>query len=313
MNMKVLIDNYINYQNGKLKISTMKSKISTINSLILDDFKEMDSNYISTMDLQKWKDKLEANNNIKAVTKNVAISVFKNILLYANKIDELDTKNYNKLLFILEPIKKEEIVDEEEEELNNFITKQQFDELIKIMNKKNIQSKKLYIFITKVLFYTGMRKSELRGLKVNKINLQEKTISIISQKLNSNVSKENVTLKSKNSKRNILIDDNLVSLISNYIIDNKLNGNDYLIPDVLSSYASFLSTCAKKIGVDKLTPHGLRHSHCSYLIQLYMDNNIIPDFGTIARRLGHNVENTMNVYYHMYPQQQQKLIDLLNK
>ena len=60
--------------------------------------------------------------------------------------------------------------------------------------------------------------------------------------------------------------------------------------------------------VKKIRIHDFRHSHASLLA-----NNGI-NIQEIARRLGHtNIEITWNIYSHLYPQQEEKAVEILNK
>ncbi|MCL2821480.1 MAG: tyrosine-type recombinase/integrase, partial [Oscillospiraceae bacterium] len=54
--------------------------------------------------------------------------------------------------------------------------------------------------------------------------------------------------------------------------------------------------------------HGFRHSHVSLLA------NEGINIQEIARRLGHaKVEETWNTYSHLYPREEEKAVDILNK
>ncbi|MGN1337381.1 MAG: tyrosine-type recombinase/integrase [Candidatus Coprovivens sp.] len=315
MTIRELAREYFKFESQRIKKATIKSKISLINKNFI---KLIDCN-INIKDIQisyltEYKDKLNLDDNISIKTKNSVLSIVKNIFKFGVYINEIDNAKYNQIEYVLQPLKNEEEVDDYEfdEDKNNFITYSQYTDLLLEFKYSRLHNAKLYSFITQVLFHTGLRKSELRGLKIKNIDIENKQLNIVSQKQSNSISRSDTTLKSKNSKRIVMLDDVITETIKTWIIKNKLKDNDYIISDCLNNYAIALNSCAKKIGVDRLTPHGLRHSHCSYLIQLYLDNNLVPDFGAIAKRLGHSVENTMNVYYHMYPQQQKNLIILLN-
>ena len=63
--------------------------------------------------------------------------------------------------------------------------------------------------------------------------------------------------------------------------------------------------------VKQIRIHDFRHSHVSLLINKYLENNLTIDFLTIAKRMGHSVNETMETYAHMYPSAQKNIIDLL--
>lgn len=73
------------------------------------------------------------------------------------------------------------------------------------------------------------------------------------------------------------------------------------VNDVLSRHCS-------NVNIPIISIHGLRHTHASLLA-----NNGI-NIQEIARRLGHaNIEMTWNIYSHLYPREEEKAVEILNK
>lgn len=65
---------------------------------------------------------------------------------------------------------------------------------------------------------------------------------------------------------------------------------------------------AKEAELPRITIHEFRHSHASLLI----NNGVVIQ--EVSRRLGHStVEQTWNVYSHLYPNQEEKALEILNK
>lgn len=64
---------------------------------------------------------------------------------------------------------------------------------------------------------------------------------------------------------------------------------------------------AKKAGVKRITIHGLRHSHISYLIN--------RGFSAVAisNRVGHESQSITFHYAHMFPTEQQEMASVLNQ
>ena len=64
---------------------------------------------------------------------------------------------------------------------------------------------------------------------------------------------------------------------------------------------------AKKAGVKRITIHGLRHSHISYLIN--------RGFSAVAigNRVGHESQSITFHYAHMFPTEQQEMAAVLNR
>ena len=64
----------------------------------------------------------------------------------------------------------------------------------------------------------------------------------------------------------------------------------------------------EKAGVKRIRVHDLRHSHVAYLIHEGVQPLIIKE------RLGHrDIKITLNTYGHLYPSEQKKLAEFLNK
>lgn len=65
---------------------------------------------------------------------------------------------------------------------------------------------------------------------------------------------------------------------------------------------------ADKAGLPHIRLHDFRHSHASLLASEGIN------IQEIARRLGHsNVEMTWNTYSHLYPQEEERAVGILNK
>ncbi|UWM88007.1 tyrosine-type recombinase/integrase [Streptococcus parauberis] len=75
------------------------------------------------------------------------------------------------------------------------------------------------------------------------------------------------------------------------------------------SFCYYLKKYTDRAIVHYIQPKGLRHSHASLLINEW---NVTPT--AIQKRLGHsNVETTLNIYSHLYPNYDKDITDKLNK
>ena len=65
---------------------------------------------------------------------------------------------------------------------------------------------------------------------------------------------------------------------------------------------------AKAAGLPHIRIHDFRHTHASLLI------NEGINIHEIARRLGHsNIDMTLNTYGHLYPREEERALNVLNK
>jgi len=141
--------------------------------------------------------------------------------------------------------------------------------------------------IIEILYGTGMRLSELIELKTVKIDFVNNSIKVLGK---------------RNKERIIPITRSLSILINNYIsLKNEAfndNDNDYLIVSNKGekSYPMMINRIVKKylqgISVDKKSPHILRHTYATHLLERGADLNAVKDL------LGHQSLAATQIYTH---------------
>lgn len=180
-------------------------------------------------------------------------------------------------------------------------TLDQFNTLI-----ANIEDRTDYtIFMT--LYYTGMRKGELFALTKGDIDLENNVISI--NKSYQRIKKNDVITdpKTPKSNRKIEIPIFLATILKEYIgslynVDN----NTYIFMHHYVKLRGRLKLAQKKANLHEIRVHDFRHSHASLLIELGYSPLLIAD------RLGDNVDTTLKVYSHLYPNKQSELVKKLD-
>jgi len=179
-----------------------------------------------------------------------------------------------------------------------------------------------------LLIYTGARRGEIAGIKINCIDFKKSCIHI---KNNLLYSKEKGiyedTLKTEASDRYVSIPEHVMKLVKKLVLENKKNllkyGNKwedtgYLLtqengmpihPDSITTYCTKFRKKYNKLIEEKnkmlqpkerikeiphLNPHSFRHSQATIL---YAEN---VDPVTISKRLGHaRVSTTTDIYSHI--------------
>lgn len=198
-------------------------------------------------------------------------------------------------------------VDEVEEKAENFYTREQ---LIEFLNccEQSLHYKSFTLL--RLLAYTGMRKSEALALTWKDLNLKDNEL-IISKAIGRGKSAK-LYLKSTKTgtSRVIKIDDATIAILKlwkkvqkqdylilghNTIAANQLifsnTNNDYIQPVQIQKW---MYSVQKKYSLEKITPHGLRHTHCSLLFEAGASLKEVQD------RLGHSdVKTTMDIYTHV--------------
>jgi len=141
--------------------------------------------------------------------------------------------------------------------------------------------------IIEILYGTGIRLSEIIELKTKKVDIYANSIKVLGK---------------RNKERIIPITHNLSTLIKNYIsLKNDLfigNVNEYLIVSNKGgkSYPMMINRIVKKrlqgTSVDKKSPHILRHTYATHLLERGADLNAVKEL------LGHQSLAATQVYTH---------------
>lgn len=178
-------------------------------------------------------------------------------------------------------------------------TLEEFIELDNVLKNEDLHFRVFF----NLLYFTGARPNEIGALFCDDINLINNTISINKTRISS---KEFNSPKTYSSTRIVSISQNVSKLLKEYLqsIPNLKNEFIFLSYRV---YNAKLNELIKNNNLKKITPHGFRHSHASFLI-----SQGIP-ITDIAKRLGHSSPNiTLAIYSHFYDKKEDPVLKLLN-
>ena len=170
----------------------------------------------------------------------------------------------------------------------NFLTKTQVQKLMKL---PDLTSKNgiMHLSILEIFYSTGIRISELVKIELNKVDLNKRIVKV----------------KGKGDKERIVIlGDRAILSLKSHINKNNIR-HFYLYPSLLSKskekthisinyvykmvkkYLSYIS------GNDKLSPHSLRHSFATHLL------NNGADLMSVKDLLGHEDLSSTQIYTHV--------------
>lgn len=297
-------EDWLKYRSKRIKSTTDYGDEKRVNKHILDFFKGYNLHSINISTINKWLDYM-ASKDLKLTYVNQIIRLFKDLLGFC-----VDYYNFDKKIAkYLQPYKVE-TSDKVRESKWNFWTYDDFDKFIKTVDNE------YHYLVFNFMYYTGMRLGEVIALKWKEIDLSKKTVNI-KKTFTTKVKDKTWDLvdpKTKNSIRTIDIDDELVRLLKNhYEYEQKIydfNDEMFVFGNVNhlgeSTLRRWLDNYIKLSNVKKITPHGFRHSHVSFLINLGADSR------DVAERIGDTVQVVEETYYHMFPEKKSITVSMIN-
>ena len=226
---------------------------------------------------------------------NRKLSVIKSFYDYLNQINLI---NFNELKTIVtQKLEKNLPKLLSEKEILHLIDKSK--EMYVENPSKNISYLRIQV-ILEILYSTGLRISELLNIKINQV---------------ANI-KDKLYINGKGNKQRLVIfNKNALDLLKNWIsimIKNNKNKNSYLFENihnikVISRQQIYkdLKKLALKTNteLEKLTPHSIRHSFASHML------NRGADLRSIQKLLGHSDISTTEIYTQV---RQNRLKGLVN-
>jgi integrase len=171
-----------------------------------------------------------------------------------------------------------------------------------------------YVFFN-VAFLTGMRKGEIHALRWSDIEGSQLHIKrSITQKLKGD--DRETAPKNRSSIRSLQMPVPLIQILnehktrqkqlSNFTEEYHICGGERCLRD--TTLQNRVIRNSGLAGLYAISIHEFRHSHVSVLA------NEGINIQEIARRLGHaRVEMTWNTYSHLYPREEEKAVDILNR
>jgi len=204
---------------------------------------------------------------------NRKISALRSFYKYLMK-NQIIEKNPTDKIFILKIEKK----------LPEFIPQNDFDKLKKELFPQNFKGLRDRL-IVELLYQTGIRRQELLNLKVDDIDFARRVIKVYGK---------------RNKTRLVPMTDSLMALIDEYLLEReKIAQTPYLIitNSGNQAYPNLIYRTVKRVlgyitNIKKRSPHILRHSIATHLMNNGSDINAIKEF------LGHSNLSATQIYTH---------------
>ena len=286
------IDTYLKEMERSLKPSSIRKARFELNGFL----KIVGDSYINTLSAGYIRTKL-LNSGKENRTLNGYLKIFKTFWMWAYRNDLVDSRElFDKLSNFQDTPKRERIQDKYLEPW----------ELQKLLDNMDIER---WILMTQLLVASGLRIGEVIGL--NKMDVAGSSI-----KVNRTFDQNNKVLtepKTFSSKREVYIQPELreiINKISEYIKkQEEIFGTHSVIffPDPTGErlnyygYSKYLRETSERVLQRRITPHTLRHTHCSMLAAKGMP------LEAISARLGHDDSKiTKEIYLHRMEELKEK-------
>ena len=309
MTVQDLFNEYINAKKHEIRETSLDKTRRILTSEVVEILGDTPIDKLNKPTLQKWKNKI-SERPLAIRTKKNYFKEFSGMLNWAVKMEYIPTNH----LSILGNFRDASL--ETHTEPLHYYTSEQFQAYIKTARQTcvTLSDWGYYVFFN-IAFYTGMRKGEIHALKWS--DIYNDTIHIrrsIAQKLKG--ADRETAPKNKSSIRDVKIPQPLIAILAehqqrqksdpNYSDDFRVCGGIKCLRDTTIDKRNI--SYAKQANLPHIRVHDFRHTHATLLI------NEGINIQEIARRLGHSdVQITWNTYAHLYPREEDRALEILNK
>ena len=295
-----------------IKESTLIGHESYYNNHIRGFFGDKNISSITPGMIEIWKMEMIKKKTVdgkpySSRTINHAKSTLSRYLSYA---EQLNIISYNPCRKVSDYINQSEIIKRNEDE-KNFWEHEEFKKFIVCVDDP------YWNLVFTFMYETGVREGELFALTWNDIDFKNGIVTI-NKSITSKTKQKGyaiTTPKNTNSIRKIDLSDTLLERILNrFEKEKKKDGftlKYFVFGDIRplsrTQLARFLDKYIMESGVKRITPHGFRHSHATFLIQNRIEDTLI------AERLGHTVNELRKTYAHVYKSMRNDMKNKLNE
>ena len=318
MTVQQLFDEYKEVKRHEVRESTSRTHNVRAKYYILPVLKDYKIDKLNQIALQEWKKSVneciseKTGKPLSTTFKKGLYTELRSVLNYAVSMGYITSNPLSKVDNFRDAYEQKKEFD--------YYTAEDFKKYIAVVKKEaentatsSISEWDFYVFFN-IAFYTGMRKGEIYALTWN--DLDNNTFHItksISQKLKGD---DRITPpKNKSSVRDVKLPIVLQNVLTEHLNRYKqvsgfskewfICGGQKCVRD--TSVDKHNRYYAEKANLKRIRIHDFRHSHASLLA------NSGINIQEVARRIGHsNVEITWNTYSHLYPQEEDRAVKVLD-
>lgn len=311
--LRRLHEEYKQSRKKSVRETTAKKSETIIDTHVTPYLGEKKLDELTTPVLQRWKNEIDEK-DLSLTTKQNIYAEFRALLNFGVRMGYLSANPLLKVGNFKDALHVPRQID--------YYTTDEFQKFIRAAEvsakeaekKGNLREWHYYVFFA-IAFYTGMRKGEIHGLQWDDIDKGYITVRrSVAQKLDG---PDRVTPPKNNSSiRTLQLPAPLIKILNEhkkrcektegFTNQSRICGLSSALRDTTVEKKN--KDYAEKAGIKKIRIHDFRHSHASLLA------NEGINIQEIARRLGHsNIEITWNRYSHLYPREEERAIQILNK
>ena len=288
---------FFDYEKTKLKQTTYELALWLYRCHIGSKLGHRKVSELNSKDLLTWKQNF-IKSDLSESFYNKVITLFRRIIQFGINRDFITKKA---LIEDLEKVSLNKMVSERQ-----VLTPEQMQQFLNTFDK---DEPKEYIYWLYFYSYsnTGMRPNEFRALQVKDI---QGDYLVVNKTITSKLKGGDVlqTPKTGSSVRKVLMPHEIIELLLEHTKGYKptdfIFGKDKAFRE--TNLNRSLKLHIKAAGVPEIVLYGFRHSHATNLIKAGVPIKVV------AQRLGHkNASTTMNVYWHLFKDDEQQVLAAL--
>ena len=308
---RIMVEEYLNSRKVNLKAYSFSIISNIINKHFLEYFEDLYLNDLKPKDINSYYLYL-AGLPLKPKTKNNIIST---IMVFINWLDIMEYLNSSINRKFKQIIKAFPLT---ETPKSDYLSIEEIKVLFSSMNGKSFEDRREKLMI-QVLLFSGLRKSELRALTFDDIDIIHSCINVSKQlqsiNINGKLNEVLVEYTKTNKNRIINVPKWMIEEIEKFkkmylkrIEKEKKKYDFFLFPYKSVRINRILNKHLKNAHLRHVKIHDLRHSYCTMLY----DNGANSKF--VQRQLGHSSEKTSrDIYEHLTSKMMENGIDIINK
>lgn len=311
--VKELYEQYMEAKKHEVRETTYDKTRRRSEGYVIPSLGDIRLDRLNVQLLQKWKNEI-ASKSLSVTTQQGIYTELRTLLNYAVRMEYLSRNP----LMLVGNFKEKDFTSQKDK--IQYYTSEQFKQYMYVARNEAEEKGKLYewgfyVFFA-IAYYTGARKGEINALKWSDIEGDILNVRrSISQKIKGAAITETPP-KNKTSYRSLQMPLPLIEVLDEhraryqgtdeYSDDLRICGGKQCLSD--TAIENHNANFAEKAGLPHIRIHDFRHSHASLLA------NEGINIQEIARRLGHaKIEQTWNTYSHLYPREEERAVQILNR